>query len=420
MKNMIKKSWLLSCLIFTLFIGCGEIKTGLQAATETKVENSETKKKTVCLNMIVKDETKVITRCLSSVKPLIDYWVIVDTGSTDGTQKMIKEYMKDIPGELHESPWVNFAHNRNEALDFARGKADYILLIDADETLEYPADYQWPPLDKDRYDITMILGNLHYARVELVKSSLDWKWYDVLHEYLHSDQAKTIGELKGITRTSKSDGHRSDDPQKFLKDAAVLEAALLKEPNNQRYRFYLAQSYRDAGKYDLSIENYQKRVDGQGWDQEVFYSLWQIARLQHALDKDPDTITKAYYTAYLYRPSRAEPLCDLAKYYRSQKMYDKAYQIASIGMNIPRPKDVLFVESSPYDYDLELECSVSAYWKGDYETSQRLCKQLLEKQTLPPNVRALVEANLAFSNAKLVENVRGSIEKSNRPNDKNN
>ena len=46
-------------------------------------------KKTVCLNMIVRNESSVIQRCLDSVKGFIDYWVIVDTGSIDGTQKIV-------------------------------------------------------------------------------------------------------------------------------------------------------------------------------------------------------------------------------------------------------------------------------------------------------------------------------------------
>src|SRR5690242_19150411 len=80
----------------------------------------------ICLNMIVKNESAVIRRCIDSVRPLIDYWVIVDTGSTDGTQKIIKNHLKDIPGELYQRPWKNFEHNRNEALTLAKGKSDYI------------------------------------------------------------------------------------------------------------------------------------------------------------------------------------------------------------------------------------------------------------------------------------------------------
>src|SRR5579872_2737177 len=91
----------------------------------------ERSKPTVCLNMIVKDESEVIERSLSSIKHLIDYWVIVDTGSTDGTQTIIKKFLKGIPGELHERKWVDFAQNRNEALDLAKNKGDYLLFIDA-------------------------------------------------------------------------------------------------------------------------------------------------------------------------------------------------------------------------------------------------------------------------------------------------
>jgi glycosyltransferase involved in cell wall biosynthesis len=65
-----------------------------------------------CLNMIVKNEARVIRRCLDSARPIIDFWVIVDTGSTDGTQEAIRRHLDGLPGELIERPWVDFAHNR--------------------------------------------------------------------------------------------------------------------------------------------------------------------------------------------------------------------------------------------------------------------------------------------------------------------
>src|SRR6185369_8019373 len=91
---------------------------------------------TICLAMIVKNESAVIRRCLDSVRPFIDRWLIVDTGSTDGTQALIRDIMRDTPGELHERPWVDFGTNRTEALELARGLADYSLVIDADDVLE--------------------------------------------------------------------------------------------------------------------------------------------------------------------------------------------------------------------------------------------------------------------------------------------
>jgi len=104
---------------------------------------------TICLNMIVKNEARVIRRCLDTVRPFIDRWVIVDTGSTDGTQALIREVLQGVPGELHERRWKDFAHNRNEALALARGQGDYVLVIDADEQLVAEPGFRMPDLDAD-------------------------------------------------------------------------------------------------------------------------------------------------------------------------------------------------------------------------------------------------------------------------------
>ena len=115
-------------------------------------------KNTVCLNMIVKNEREVIERCLSSVKQLIDYWIIVDTGSTDGTQEVVKKFLKDIPGELHERPWVDFGYNRNEAMKLAEGKTDYLFFIDADDRLVFSDDFCLPPKESSLWMIVTSHG----------------------------------------------------------------------------------------------------------------------------------------------------------------------------------------------------------------------------------------------------------------------
>lgn len=368
-------------------------------------------KKTICLNMIVKDESKVITRGLATVKPIIDHWVIVDTGSTDGTQEIIRKFMADIPGELHERPWKNFGHNRNEALDLARDKADYIMFMDADELLEFSSDFKMPPLLLDSYDCMIHTGpgSTYYARKLLIKADLDWKWHGVLHEYVGSPNAKTSDLIKGIEKISRREGARSADPQKYQKDAKILEEGLKDEPTNERYAFYLAQSYRDAGDYESSLKNYEKRVKMGGWDQETFCAMLQIGNLQEKLKKDPKIIIKSYLDAYLFRPTRAEPLFYLAKYYRGQKDFEKAYQTAKIGLTIPFPRDILFINSRVYDYDMLFECSISAYWIGKYDESQQMSQQLLAKPDLPENIRKIVEKNLAFANAKLMEKMEGEV-----------
>src|SRR5258708_17110185 len=95
----------------------------------------------LCLGMIVRNEAPVIGRCLASVRAVIDFWVIVDTGSTDGTQQIVAECLQGIPGELFERPWVGFAHNRTEAIGLARGHGRYALVVDADELVEVSDDF---------------------------------------------------------------------------------------------------------------------------------------------------------------------------------------------------------------------------------------------------------------------------------------
>lgn len=355
----------------------------------------------VCLNMIVKNESDVITRCLGSVKPIIDYWVIVDTGSTDGTQDIIKEFMKDVPGELYEKPWKNFEHNRNEALDFAKGKSDYILFIDADEVLAYEPDFKLPELKENFYFITTSFGGTKYGRVQLIDNKLDWRWKGVLHEAVDAPQWKTSGLLTGVMNVVHTDGARSKDPQKYQKDVKVLEDALEKEPNNLRYIFYLAQSYRDAHENQKAIDTYQKVVERSHWNEEIYVSLFQIAQLKDRLKHPKDEIIAAYYKAFAARPTRAEPLNRLAELYRRDDRFAEGYVVAQAGLAIPQPKDLLFVEAWSYDYGLLLECSVCAYWMGKYQESYDLTQKMLDRKDLPQNIRELAERNLAFAKEKL-------------------
>lgn len=362
-----------------------------------------TAKKTVCLNMIVKDESQVICRCLASVLPLIDYWVIVDTGSSDKTQDIIKDFMKNIPGELHERPWVNFEHNRNQALELAKGKSDYVLFIDADEVLALEENFSLPELDKDFYFIMTEFSGTKYGRVQLINNHLNWKWIGVLHEAVDCPQARTNDTIAGVKNIVSCDGARSKDPQKYQKDAALLEQALLKEPKNSRYRFYLAQSYLDGGEYEKAIENYEKRIAMGGWSEEVFWSMYRIALAQELLDAPASIVTASYLRAHDFRPSRVEPLCRLAKYLRFAENYPAAYAIARQGLNIPVSNDILFVEHWMYDYDILLEFSIAAYWTERYTDALLASRLLLADSTLPANVRDCVNRNLHWIQLKLNE-----------------
>ena len=154
----------------------------------------------ICLNMIVKNEAHVLPITLDHLlsKIPISYWVISDTGSTDGTQDMIRNFFKNrnIPGELVEHSWRDFGYNRSKALECAYKKTDYLFIFDADDSIG--GDFVMPHrLTADRYDFVFGRG-FTYHRPLLINNRLRWEFRGVLHEFLsHIDPIKSSEVFPG-------------------------------------------------------------------------------------------------------------------------------------------------------------------------------------------------------------------------------
>lgn len=362
-------------------------------------------KTTVCLNMIVKNEAHVIERALASVRPFIDYWVIVDTGSTDGTQEVIKAYFQDVPGELYERPWKNFGYNRMEALELARDKGNYLVILDADDWFEYESSFKLPSLEKDAYYISTWnqAKTFSYLKPHFIKSSLPWKWEGVMHEYLICNQPYSSTELLQPRYIIGGDGARSRNPQKYLAVARILEEALEDEPNNVRYMFYLAESYRDAGLLEKAIDTYKKRVQMGDWVEEVFWSLFQVAQLKQKQNYPLEDVIQSYYKAHRYRPHRCEPIYYLAEIYNIKGQYDLAYACIKGWQALPKPlkKDVLFSLDWIEQYGVLFQLSIASYYVENYQESLDLNNTLLKIGSLPEYIRDQAEKNREFPLRKL-------------------
>lgn len=360
-------------------------------------------KQKICLNMIVKDESKVIKRCLDSVMPLIDYWVIVDTGSTDGTQEIIKQHLKNIPGELHERPWKNFGESRTEAFELAKGKGDYLLFMDADDVLEFEKGFKLPKLTEDMYNMWRGTPGFTYLKPQVVKGNLPWKWVGVTHEYLDCAHPYTSQLLENVKYVSKEGGARDFDPKKFWKNVKLLEDGLKKEPTNSRYMFYLAESYRDAGEKGKAIEIFQKRIDMGGWAEEVFWSILQIGHLMRGIGLPPSLVIDCYTRAHKYRPHRPEPLYYLAEVYNLIGKHDKAYECIKAREKTPRPdqKDMLFNVDWIDEYGYLFQLSIASYYLGKYQESLDACDKLIKMENLPEEWRERAKINRNYPAAKL-------------------
>ena len=361
-------------------------------------------KKTICLNMIVKDESPVIRRSLASVKNIIDYWVIVDTGSTDGTQQIIKEFMKDIPGELHERPWVNFGHNRDEALKLAKNKGDYLLFIDADEELFFSPEFKLPFLDQDYYYSILKIHTSTCHRKLLVNNHLNWEWKGIVHEQLLCPEATTFSLLSGIVNSAEAtDGHRSEDPLKYLKDAKELEAALEKDPNNIRNIFYLAQSYLKSHDYASALKNHEKVLSMKSSEIELYPSLYNIGILSELLNLDSEKIINSYTQAAQNSPSRIEPLFRLAVYYFGKNNYLQSYALAKQALIIHNPHERLYNEDWIYDYGILFAFGNAALSLNKPEEALLAYEQALEFPQLPKEMAQEIQQNLMTARLKMQE-----------------
>lgn len=313
--------------------------------------------------------------------------MIVDTGSSDGTQKIIREFLSDIPGELYEHKWVNFGHNRNEALKLAKGKGDYILLIDADEKLEGSFDKK--ALQQDLYLASIrTCPTQTFLRAFLVNNHLHWEWKGAIHESLLPIDKRTIQTMQNVViAADTSDGHRSQDPQKYLKDAKIFEEALLKDPNNSDNVYYLAQCYFNAKEYHLALKNYEKRAAMDGWDQLTFWSKYRIAYLQELLQMNSSHVIKSYCDAFHFRPTRAEPIYRLASHFYHQKNIIMAYLLTQFGLTIPLPDDIVYVEKGIYSYEMLSLFTDCAMQLGKQAEAAQACEKIGNNKEAPPALR---------------------------------
>lgn len=364
----------------------------------------------ICLVMIVRDEAAVIERALRSAAPYVSDMVIIDTGSQDQTISIIAHmaHVLGIPCTVLDRPWVNFAHNRSELFELAEQHTvrKWLLALDADAVFSGRLPTPFPDTDVLMCDNR--LNAVLYPRPTFFRTACKIRWKGILHEYPDLDGLRVHrNPHSDFTTTHLQDGARCNDKDKFKKDAALLESVKDKTPRDV---FYLAQSYRDAGDDALAALNYQRRVLMGGWDEEVFCAQLEYAKCQerrrikmvgsesdgtYFARCDVGSIANAYFEAWQKRVVRAEPLCELARFYRLNENYHWGFICARAATDIKRPfSDVLFIDTSVYDWRSWDELALNAFYIGRHSMAKQIFMYMLDKCALPPEQRKRTENNL--------------------------
>ena len=386
---------------------------------------------TLCLNMIVKNESKIITRLFDSVAQIIDSYCICDTGSTDNTVELIETYLaaKNIPGKVVVEPFRDFGYSRTFALHACTrptdhlpnhdGLSDYILLLDADMVFwlnpqTSPKQFKQKML-ADSYTVFQGMDHYFYKNVRVVKNRPDISYWGVTHEFVSfppNCQNESFDRPTCFIYDIGDGGCKTD---KFVRDIQLLTKGLEEVPNNERYTFYLANSYRDAGQTEKAIEMFKKRIELGGWVQEIWHSYYSIGQCYKRLNDMPNAV---YYwlEAYNYFPDRIENLYEVIQYYRMKSNHKLAYAyyvMADHERNKTTDWDHLFLQKDVYDYKIDYEMTILGYYcnRDNYDlhkmtmkvlahpgVEDHTCKNILNNYKFYPNELAkwaipLLDAN---------------------------
>lgn len=423
---------------------------------------------TLCLNMIVKNESRIIRRLLDSVSKLIDSYCICDTGSTDDTKSIIENYFRErnIPGKVIQEPFQNFEYNRSFALKACDDiDADYVLLLDADMVLWYndkiaPEKLKMLLTTHDCFFMFQGSERMYYKNTRIVKNKAGFSYKGVTHEYVELPHNATQSILVKDMIFINDIGDGGAKADKFSRDVRLLKGGLEKDPNNERYMFYLANSLKDlAGtqahtlssyvdqikkvceniknefkdessipgpiksvevamktimkeKNDMylkyineSIECYKKRIAMGGFWEEVWYSYYNIGNCYMYINEVEKAIYHFQQSHVLY-PERVENLYEVVKYYREKGQNDLAvhnYLLGKASMEKFKGRDYLFIQKDIYDYKLDYEMTILGYYKNPINMDMcKLCMGVLDQHiSIDEGIGRNVLSNYKFYSERL-------------------
>ena len=362
---------------------------------------------TICLCMVVEHEAEFITRCLESCRGIVDHWVICDTGSTGDTESLVRDALAGIPGELHRTAWVDAATNRSELLKRAHGKADYLLLLDADMVVS--VNTQIGELNAGSYMIRESRGSgeLIWFNKRLLNAGLHWRFEGPYHGYVECvDGPETVARLDAITVQSPA-GEQAAAPGELEHALELLSATLQEQPDDPRALFYLGQTCFELGLAGdnqamllNAIEHYQHRADLEdGWEEEAYHAQHQVGVIAEHIGDWPLAID-AYMRAWELRPQRLESVQRLTTGLRERQLYHAAHRFARMASRLrplQMPDDSLLVAPWVYEWGMLFEYSITSYWVGEHRNSINACRALLDIPSLPEAHRTQTQRNLELT-----------------------
>jgi glycosyltransferase involved in cell wall biosynthesis len=386
------------------------------------------------LNTIVKNESHCILTMLESAIKISDAIVIADTGSTDGTQDMIRKFGEEnnIPTYVFERPFDNFEKSRNFGMEKAREVVKelgwnsndcWTWWCDADETIVVDSKFSKNQFNKDLFMINTYIGQMKYTRNTFARVSKPFRFYGPVHEFIVCDDKNiTSGLAENIHVDVKMIGAswQGNIPAKYKSHAFELEKYIDADRTDPRWIFYTAQSYHDSAsipdnreeneeRLRRSIKYYKERVSRtDGYVEEIFYSQYRIATIMKVLEDPWNLVLQECLKAYSLDPMRGEPIKTIIDYYLQVGEWNMAYLYSKFakvnfhGKN-PYPTRLLFVDESLYIWKFAEAHAAACFYTGRMDEAKANYQEIValtktHPQNFTPEDLKKIEMNGQFFN----------------------
>jgi len=373
----------------------------------------------IALLMMVKNEKKRLHVTLESVIGHVDSLIIYDTGSTDNTREIVREFSEKhkIPLNLIEGEFVDFATSRNVLLEEAdrMSGVDFLLLMDTNDELRGGKDLRKFCEQQMKTNETAYLVNQEwffgennfYYNIRLLKPNRTWRYQGVVHEWLQKQDQKDIYITHKVPLPVSLFQDRTQDDDKtgkrFHRDKDLLLAEFEKDPTNSRTVFYLAQTYSCLNRHAESYHFYKIRADMPGFQEENFHCHLRMGDIakehaiinnrypQNRIPREDDTkevsllrsftweIALGHYMKAFEHTPRAEPMIAVAEYYRSIDKWLLSYNFARIACELDFPRDsILFIDNRAYDYTRFHLLGIVAFYCNKFTEGYQACQQAIK------------------------------------------
>lgn len=316
------------------------------------------------LVMIVKNAGDILRKCLQTNRQYIDRWTILDTGSTDNTPDIIREELKDVPGQLHFSEFTNFSEARNKAFDLASGTCKYMIVLDDSYELANGKVLR-EFLQTCSSDVVHIkigyekgnkqLSDLYYSqRITKASSGIRYKYR--VHEALDFKPKTTYeyqDEKNFFIIDHSSQQHRERTFARFKRDISWLLLDREDFPNDPRPLYYLSSTSFKLGKEKDGLKYAKQLLDSTNIKEYTFYAEYQMILYNYTETNAVDVYRRKLMDLQQRFLDRAEPSYKLAVSFYEEGKFEPINKIIDNLVRVPTPPLMLTnLEHEVYDYGI--------------------------------------------------------------------